>query len=97
MESWTEKTNPLEPEFIITLKELSEVKDTVETLKKISELDATAQGYLDSLNQLKDLLIELLKFVVTLIVTGVSHSIINDVLPFIWYASISLKLYVLLR
>lgn len=38
MESWTEKTNPLEPEFIITLKELSEVKDTVETLKKIENV-----------------------------------------------------------
>lgn len=38
MESWTEKTNPLEPEFIITLKEISEVKDTVETLKKIENV-----------------------------------------------------------
>lgn len=38
MESWTEKTNPLEPEFIITLKELDEVKDTVETLNKIENV-----------------------------------------------------------
>lgn len=38
MESWTEKTNPLEPEFIIALKEISEVKDTVETLKKIENV-----------------------------------------------------------
>ena len=38
MESWTEKTNPLEPEFIITLKELSEVKDTVNTLNKIDNV-----------------------------------------------------------
>ena len=40
MESWTQETNPLEPEFIITVKELEEVKNTVDTINKIENISS---------------------------------------------------------
>ena len=37
--SWTEETNPLKPEFIVTVKNQDDVKETVETLKKIDNVN----------------------------------------------------------
>lgn len=40
MNTWTEETNPLEPEFIITVKELSELEETANTIKKIDKISS---------------------------------------------------------
>jgi cell division transport system permease protein len=38
MNNWTEETNPLEPEFIITVKEIREISKTADTLRQIDNV-----------------------------------------------------------
>lgn len=37
--SWTEETNPLKPEYIVSVKEIEELSHTVETIKNINKVD----------------------------------------------------------
>ena len=38
MNNWTEETNPLEPEFIITVKEIRDISKTADTLRQIDNV-----------------------------------------------------------
>lgn len=49
--SWTEKTNPLMPEFTVTVKNIEDVKTTAETLEKIENV-STVQYREDVLEKL---------------------------------------------
>lgn len=40
MSTWTEETNILEPEFVINVKELSELEETANTIKKIDRISS---------------------------------------------------------
>ena len=38
MKSWTKETNPLESEFVVSVKEVEDLKNTANTLKKIDKV-----------------------------------------------------------
>ena len=38
MNSWTEKTNPLESEFVITVKDVNKLQETAASIESISNI-----------------------------------------------------------
>ena len=66
MESWTQETNPLEPEFIITVKELEEVKNTVDTINKIENI-SSIQYSEDIINKMLPIFAVVEKVTITII------------------------------
>lgn len=68
MDSWTEETNPLESEFIITVKDVEKLSETADSIKKIENI--TNVQYSESVVEKMVPIFDVIKQVTIIIIVG---------------------------
>ncbi len=68
MESWTEKTNPLESEFVIAVKDVEKLSETAESIKNIANI--TNVQYSESVVEKMVPIFDIIKQITIIIIVG---------------------------